>query len=471
MRRRISFQVRTLVVASLVVGAVLSIVIGLGWSSIMERQVDQLDQWLCVEGRRVAELTEPQQRVSIESDIRDKLQLSSTDQLLVYGDLGDRGTWRSSHWPESLRIDALRWAAAPPMRNNRRTFPCELAVFELAGSQWHAARVSGGDARGIVAADLAAMRAELAPVLQRTLLIMVPLVIALTALSAWFLAAFTTRPVNRLREAMKQMTPHSLDQRLSEQGADLEFQELISAYNTMLQRLESSFKQASRFSANAAHELRTPLTILQGRIEHSMRNAEQPQQQQLLSGLLDEVSHLSAITRKLLLLAQADAGHLALHIQKIDWSELLTGLLADAQLLIDGQHLSSKIQQLLLCEGDATLLRQLCNNLISNAVRYCPPDGWIRVDAQRAEGGVETLFSNSCLPIPPEQRQRLFDRFYRGESVRQQAIEGSGLGLGLAREIARAHGGDLVLLASAADVVSLRLWLPKAAPDPAPGRA
>ena len=84
---------------------------------------------------------------------------------------------------------------------------------------------------------------------------------------------------NRLREAMKQMTPHSLDQRLPERGADQEFRELISAYNTMLERLESSFNQASRFSANAAHELKTPLTILQGRIEHAMRESDQPQQQ------------------------------------------------------------------------------------------------------------------------------------------------------------------------------------------------
>ncbi len=458
MNRRLSFRLRILLVASLVVGAVLAIVIALSWSGSMQRQVEQLDQWLCVEAWRVAEQGRPDP--GLESDIRDKLQLASTDQLLVAADYGQQGTWRSAHWPESLRISSLSWILAPPLRNARRTTACDLASFELADSQWHAARAAAGGASGFVAADLAAMRAELAQVLRRTLLIMVPLALTLTALSGWLLAAFATRPLNRLREAMKQMTPHSLDQRLPERGADQEFRELISAYNTMLERLESSFNQASRFSANAAHELKTPLTILQGRIEHAMRESDQPQQQQLLSGLLEEVSHLSAITRKLLLLAQADAGRLALNVRQIDWSDLLMTLLADAQLLVERQHLTSEIEPALRCSGDALLLRQLCNNLISNAVRYSTPDGWIKVSARAIPGGIETLISNDCLPVSPIQRQRFFDRFYRGDSVRQQGIEGSGLGLSLAREIARAHGGDLSLLPSSPEVVQLRLWLP-----------
>lgn len=461
MRKRLSFRARILVLASLVVGAVLTIVIALGWSGSMQRQVEQLDQWLCVEAWRVAGQTAPDP--GLESDIRDKLQLASTGQLLVYADYGATGKWRSEHWPESLHVESLQWVLAPPLRNIRRTNACDLASFALDGSQWHAARVAAGDTSGFVAADLAAMRAELALVLRRTLLIMVPLVLTLTGLSAWLLATFTTRPINQLREAMKLMTPHSLDQRLSELGADYEFQELIIAYNTMLMRLEASFKQASRFSANAAHELKTPLTILQGRIEQSMRTTtDQPQTQQLLSGLLDEVSHLSAITRKLLLLAQADAGRLALNVQPIDWSELLTALLTDAQLLIEQQRLTSDILPGLRCSGDAVLLRQLSNNLLSNAIRYCPADGWVRVTARASGGGIETLFCNSCLPIPPVQRQRFFDRFYRGDTVRQLGIEGSGLGLSLAREIARAHGGDLTLSPSAANVVELRLWLPTA---------
>jgi len=105
------------------------------------------------------------------------------------------------------------------------------------------------------------------------------------------------RPVNRLRNAMQGVTRNALDQRLSAQGEDHEFAELIDAYNTMLQRLEASFHQASRFSADAAHELRTPLTILQGRIEQAVNRSDHRVIQSDLVGMLDEVGRMAAITR------------------------------------------------------------------------------------------------------------------------------------------------------------------------------
>jgi signal transduction histidine kinase len=106
------------------------------------------------------------------------------------------------------------------------------------------------------------------------------------------------------------------------------------------------------------------------------------------------------------------------------------------------------------------LLRQLLNNLVSNAVRYCKPGGRIDIAGRRRESAIEVTFANSADPIPPESRARLFDRFYRLDPARNRQSEGSGLGLSLAREIARAHGGDLALEPSAADVVCVRLQLP-----------
>jgi signal transduction histidine kinase len=111
-------------------------------------------------------------------------------------------------------------------------------------------------------------------------------------------------------------------------------------------------------------------------------------------------------------------------------------------------------------QGDLLLLRQLLNNLVSNAVRYCRPGGWIEITARRLPAGVEVVFANASAPIGAEDRQRFFDRFYRGDPSRNRAVEGSGLGLSLAREIARAHGGELTLEPGPADQVTLRLSLP-----------
>jgi two-component system, OmpR family, heavy metal sensor histidine kinase CusS len=268
------------------------------------------------------------------------------------------------------------------------------------------------------------------------------------------------RPVNRLRDAMKDVTQKALNRRLPTQGEDREFKVLIDAYNTMLVRLETSFQQASRFSADASHELKTPLTILQGRLEQALQKADQPAVQTELSELLDEVGRLSTITRKLLLLSQADAGWLTLQRTTIDLSGLLDDMAADAQMLLTDQTFVCDIDRHLSMQGDAVLLRQLFNNLISNAVRYCRPGGEIKLSAHKLQTSLEVVFSNATKAITAADRTRFFDRFYRGDAAHNRQVDGHGLGLSLAREITRAHGGDLVLLDTSLEIVTLRLTLP-----------
>jgi signal transduction histidine kinase len=114
----------------------------------------------------------------------------------------------------------------------------------------------------------------------------------------------------------------------------IEFVELIFVFNQMLERLERSFKQASRFSGDAAHELKTPLAILQGQLERALHQVESGSEvQQTLSNLLDEVRRLTEITRKLLLLSLADAGRMGLHLVEVNMSALLSEIAEDMELL------------------------------------------------------------------------------------------------------------------------------------------
>jgi len=445
----ISFRLRLFVVATLIVSTVLALVMGLGWSSVLSYEVQRLDERLCSEARRLGNETvraEGLQR--LEVDVMRKLRLEKPSQLkLQFEALGAaRSAEPSSTEPERERT--------PPGE-------CALSALESEGTTWRTAIHLSPEGRSTVAADLAATKAELQGALRRALMIVVPLALALSALGAWLLASLTMRPVNRLRDSMRAVTQMALDQRLDSSGEDMEFRELITAYNTMLARLQASFQQASRFSADAAHELRTPLTILQGRLEQAVNMSDNRAVQAELSGLQDEVGRLSGITRKLLLLSQADAGRLALHLDPVDLSSMLGELLMDAEMLLDGQVLSSAIEPHLMTQGDTLLLRQLFNNLISNAVRYCLPGGAIAVTACAAPDGVDVLFRNACEPIGAEDRARFFDRFYRGEASHNRAVEGNGLGLSLAREIARAHGGDLTLQPGTKNEVVMQLHLPR----------
>jgi signal transduction histidine kinase len=479
-----SFRTRLFVVATLIVSTVLVLVISLGWSRVLSFEVERLDERLCSEARRMDGHTRRWEDLNrLEVDVMGKLRLVSTDQLMFrFEALDGPQSFQSSHWHPELSVDSLRWETArtrygPVNRGDSRPPAldqtpgrgeeavsqgvCSVSSFGSEAGSWRVAMIRSPDGRSIVAADLAATKADLQSALQSALMLVVPLALALSALGAWMLAAMTMRPVNRLRDSMRNVTQKALDQRLPTVGEDIEFRELIGAYNTMLERLQASFQHASRFSADAAHELRTPLTILRGRLEEAVNKSNNRAVQAELTDLQDEVSRLSGIVRKLLLLSQADAGRLALTITEIDLSAMLGEMLSDTEMLLGGQKLSSAIEPHLMTQGDTMLLRQLFNNLISNAVRYCQVDGAISIAGRALPGGTEGVFSNTCEPVLQESRARFFDRFFRGEASHNRSVEGNGLGLSLAREIARAHGGDLTLEPSALDLVKVRLFLPK----------
>ena len=496
----ISFRTRLFVIAGLIVGLVLSAVLLVGYKRVLAFEVGQLDERLCMEGRRLA--TQPFRPDSVDrlqSDVMSKLRISAPEQLMLKfeaspGTVRDSDSFQSAGWQDFLTLDAKQWQPVaerqrpdanndrperrdrPPSREDRqppgpqgaergsRQSPnelrCALASIDASQRQWRAARVTSNDGSSMLAVDLAAIKGELQDAFAKALQIVIPLALLLTALGAWLLSTLTMRPVIRLQQAMANITQKALDARMPARGEDREFVALIDAYNAMLARLEASFQQASRFSSDAAHELKTPLTILQGHIEQALGEATQPALQVKLMGLLDEIARLSDITRKLLLLSQADAGYMALQRVPIDLSRMLEEMADDAQMLLTTQRLECNISRRLVVSGDAVLLRQLFNNLISNAVRHGLPGGGIRLNARATEGGIEVEISNATQAIDAKNRAQFFDRFFRGDLAHSRTVEGSGLGLSLSREIALAHGGNLVMLPSAADVVSLRLTLP-----------
>ena len=497
-----SFRARIFLVFLLVVALILVMVGALSWTRTMSFEVDRLDARLCDEARRfMSQPVPPRGLERLVDDAYLKLRLQSPDQVLLWLQPDSAGPGaRSAHWPAGLDPVALAWSPVtnaksgvgrgdrpydrphdgppdgpldgppgdrPPRLGEAAEPPphtlCQVAGFSAGGSDWRAVQIITPDSKGLVAADLAATRTELRTALASIVWGSAPLALALTALGAWLMSALAIRPVARLRGTLESVNQQSLDHRLPTDREDREFKDLTNAYNRMLERLEVSFRQATRFSADAAHELRTPLTILQGQIEQAMRlSGDQPIQVHL-SQMLDEAGRLSSITRKLLLLSQADAGQLALLRTPVNLSHMLEERLADAHLLeLPDVRISSELRENLVVQGDAQLLAQAFNNLCGNAFKYTAPGGWIRVSANPHALGVEVLWTNSTQAIAPQVRARFFDRFFRGDVAHNRRVDGHGLGLSLSRVIARAHGGDLTLEPSPPDEVRLRLWLPNA---------
>ncbi len=366
-------------------------------------------------------------------------------------------------------------AAPPDNPIERARRPSQLAPFitqSTAAGSWRVGAVTATPMRLAIAVNLSALDREMAAI-RNAFAVAIPLILVSIAICAWWLSGRALAPVRELTANLRNVTVKGLDRRVPTDRTDSEFLELLQVFNQMMARLERSFAQASRFSADAAHELKTPLSILQGDLERTLQAAPAGSElQQRLSGLLDEVRHLSAIVRKLLLLSLADAGQMRVHTVAVDLAELLTELAEDIELLAPDLTVRMQIdlpqamlpERHLIVSADRALLLQVLQNLISNATKYNLPNGWVEISAKQRDANILVTIANSSKDIPIEDRDRIFDRFYRGDPARNRHVEGLGLGLSLSREIAYAHGGNLTLDLTPMGQTAFTLTLPRRSP-------
>jgi signal transduction histidine kinase len=178
----------------------------------------------------------------------------------------------------------------------------------------------------VVGADLSEISAEMQS-LRQAFLVALPGALFLVALGAWLIARRAIRPVETLRRDMKQVSAAALDSRLEVTGAAEEFVGIVEQYNAMLERLERSFRQANRFSADASHELKTPLAIMRGTLEQGLKRCDDnPEALEVFSQLLEQSDRQGAILENLLLLSRADAGKLEISAERIDLTTMLGDL-------------------------------------------------------------------------------------------------------------------------------------------------
>jgi signal transduction histidine kinase len=231
----------------------------------------------------------------------------------------------------------------------------------------------------------------------------------------------------------------------------------------MLERLEKSYDQAVRFSADAAHELNTPLTVLQGELEQGIVSSDDDSEdQRRYNALLEEVQHLKSITRKLLILSRADAGQLPLDLARLGFGRLIEAAVEDIDVLGPGITVNCEIASGVTIQADEELIVHTVQNLVHDACKYNQPEGWISVGLETRDEEVRMTISNGSERLRNLIPKKLFERFYRGDASRSRSDKavGSGLGLSLSREIARAHGGDLDVQAIGEDQITFCLSLP-----------
>jgi signal transduction histidine kinase len=290
----------------------------------------------------------------------------------------------------------------------------------------------------------------------------IPTVLIVIFIGGRWVARQALAPVEAIREAASRITVHNLHQRLPVPPAADEIAGLIAVLNLTFERLQRSFEQSVRFSAEASHHLKTPLSVLRAGIEEILTDPDTPEEQQRRAeALLHQVHHLTSIAENLLLLARADAGRVDLQREEFDLCELLEGVCDDLRALAEprGLNVEAELPQHLPVVADRRAVALIIQNLVENAIKYNEPRGCICIYARATNGEAEVTVKNNGEPIPPELAPHIFERFYRARS--DGRISGHGLGLSIASELTRAHRGELELVRSDSEWTEFRLRLPR----------
>lgn len=216
-----------------------------------------------------------------------------------------------------------------------------------------------------------------------------------------------------------------------------------------LEVTSEELQRAARFSADASHQLKTPVTVLRAGLEELLTHEKlTPEECHEISGLIHQTHRLSGVIEDLLLLSRMDAGRVKIDFRTVNLSHLIDAALDDLSAQPDALDLriETDFEPAMQVAGEERYIALVLQNLLENARKYNRPGGLIRITAREREGTVFLNVTNTGRPISPDAQSHIFERFHRGAIG--ENVPGYGLGLNLARELARLHGGDLQLVQS-----------------------
>jgi two-component system heavy metal sensor histidine kinase CusS len=345
----------------------------------------------------------------------------------------------------SSRLADKAW----PKSAGESDVPLPQTISVEANGNWRiiASKVAGpsGPLTVQVGRSLAYFEHELAELLM-TFLFAGPMTLLATISGGYFLACRVLQPVQAMTKAARQISADRLHERIAVVNPNDEFGELAATLNDMIERLEHSFVEMQRFTADAAHELRTPLAIIRSEMEVALRFPRSSEQYcGVLECLLEDTNRLSTLADQLLFLSRQEAGISPKVREAFALNELLQEVVGNMQLVAQVKDISLQLTENALCQlrSDQRLLRRVVINLLDNAIKYTGIAGQVIVTCRVSNGEVAIKVTDSGVGIAPEHLPHVFDRFYRVDAARSGEENGAGLGLSICQSIVRSLGGTI----------------------------
>jgi len=276
----------------------------------------------------------------------------------------------------------------------------------------------------------------------------IPGALILGSLLGYYMAGRALTPVLAVAQAAQRISGSNLSMRIPTRDAGDELDTLILTFNRMIERLEASFQQMRQFSADVSHELRTPITAIRGQLEVALFTAQTTDQyREAMFNALTDIDRLSQIVRALLLLSQAESGQIVLQKSRLNLCEVVDDLVEQFQIPAEaaGVRLTAELPAECSAEADRVQIERMITNLLSNALKFTPEGGAVKMSLQVHPSFVELAVEDNGRGIPTEHLPHIFDRFYRvpGQGTAPTPEQGLGLGLSFVAWIVKAHNGKI----------------------------
>jgi signal transduction histidine kinase len=290
----------------------------------------------------------------------------------------------------------------------------------------------------------------------------IPLVLLLAGGGGFWLASIGLRPISDMARAAAAMAPGATCD-LGHANRNDELGQLARAFNGLLARLRASLMTQRRFMADASHELRTPVSVIRSASDVTLdrEHRTETEYREALSITGAQARHLSRLVEQMLVLARADAGGYPLRFVDLYLDEVIQECQRTVKVMADahGVTVTACAEGEVELRGDEELLRQLILNVLQNAVQHTPRSGLVTIRLELAGTDAIIRVSDTGSGVAPADQERIFERFVQLDPARRHL--GAGLGLPIARWIAEAHGGSLVLEQSSRSGSTFRVVLPR----------
>jgi two-component system, OmpR family, sensor kinase len=355
-------------------------------------------------------------------------------------------------------------AALPSSRAGLLTLPASEGGFRVA----HVPVSLDADTFFVVAAQSREGIVDTLRAIAAAYLIAVPLFLLLAIAGGYYLARRSLAPVAAMSSQAKAISGTNLHDRLPVANPRDELGGLATLLNELLGRVEESVERQRRFVADASHELRTPVAIVgaEADVVLGREHREEREYRDAFRVVQNAGRRLSRIVDDLFLLARADAGHQPIQHDELYLGELVTDSARAVRTLAAARSIRVEISDVpdAPFRGDEALLGRMVLNLLDNAVKYSRVGSTVTASLSANAGTYEIAVVDAGPGIPADERERIFERFYRLDKARSRAdsgaTSGAGLGLSIARWIAEAHGGQLTLARSDETGSEFRVTLP-----------